>query len=176
MTAKQSDIVVRRVYDEDVRDGSALRGRVFLVDGMWPRGVRKDELALDGWLRDLAPSKNLRQWFAHRADRWEGFREHYRQELESKPQALQPLLEAVGRGPVTLLFATRETERNNAVALRDYLTGALGRGAGGQRHGRREEQRAGGRSKAQLYAQAKSRGIPGRSRMSKQQLQQQVDG
>ncbi len=176
MAAKQSDIVVRRVYDEDVRDGSALRGRVFLVDGMWPRGVRRDELALDGWLRDLAPSKQLRQWFAHRADRWESFREHYRQELDSEPHALQPLLEAVGSGPVTLLFATKETEHNNAVALRDYLTGALGRSAGGQRRGRGQGQRADGGTKAQLYAQAKRRGIPGRSRMSKQQLRQQLGG
>ncbi len=132
MAAKQDDIVVRRVYDDDVRDGSALRGQVFLVDGMWPRGVRKDELPIDGWLRDLAPSAQLRKWFGHRADRWEGFRERYRQELEDKPQALEPLLDAARRGPVTLLFATKDTEHNNAVALRDYLAGTLGqRGDGG---------------------------------------------
>lgn len=125
MTAKHGDIVVRRVYDDDVRDGSGLRGQVFLVDGVWPRGIRKDELPLDGWLRELAPSKHLRQWFAHRADRWERFCEHYRRELESNSQALQPLLDAARRGPLTLLFATRETELNNAVALRDYLMDAL---------------------------------------------------
>lgn len=125
MTARRTDIDVRRVYDSDVRDGSALRGSVFLVDGMWPRGVRKDELDLDGWLRDLAPSSQLRKWFGHRADRWEEFREHYHQELEDKPQALNPLLDAARRGPVTLLFATKETTHNNAVALRDYLTEKL---------------------------------------------------
>lgn len=126
MTARRTDIDVRRVYDSDVRDGSALRGSVFLVDGMWPRGVRKDELDLDGWLRDLAPSSQLRKWFGHRADRWEEFRERYHQELADKPQALDPLLDAARRGPVTLLFATKETEYNNAVALRDYLTEKLG--------------------------------------------------
>lgn len=170
MTAEQSDIVVRRVYDDDVRDGAALRGQVFLVDGMWPRGMGKDELALDGWLRDLAPSKQLRQWFGHRADRWEGFRERYRQELERNPHALQPLLAAVRRGSVTLLFATKETEHNNAIALRDYLTGTLGAGGGGDR----PRERGGGRTKAQLYAQARARGIRGRSTMSKQELRRQL--
>lgn len=169
MAAKQSDTVVRRVYD-DVRDGSALRGRVFLVDGMWPRGMRKEELALDAWLRDLAPSKQLRQWFAHRADRWEGFRERYREELESKPDALRPLLDATRHGPVTLLFATKEAEHNNAVALRDYLTGTLGHRRSDDRHGTDD----GGSTKAQLYAQAKARGIRGRSTMSKQELEQHL--
>lgn len=118
-------IEVRRVYDPDVRDGSALRGAVYLVDGMWPRGVRKEELDIDGWLRDLAPSRDLRRWFGHRADRWDGFRASYRRELEARPEALAPLLDAARRGPVTLLFATRETEYNNAVALREYLQDIL---------------------------------------------------
>lgn len=126
MAVTADDIAVRRVYDADVRDGSALRGRVFLVDGMWPCGVRKDELALDGWLRDLAPSSELRTWFGHRADRWEEFRERYRRELDNDPEGLVTLRQALEHGPVTLLFATKETEHNNAVALRDYLTGALG--------------------------------------------------
>lgn len=129
MGKQEPDIAVRRVYDSDVRDGSALSGAVFLVDGMWPRGVKKDELALDGWLRDLAPSSELRKWFSHRADRWDGFRESYRAELDDKPQALQPLLDAARKGPVTLLFATKETEHNNAVALREYIQDTL-------RHGR----------------------------------------
>lgn len=167
---KQHDVVVRRVYDDAVRDGSALHGQVFLVDGMWPRGVRKDELPLDGWLRDLAPSKQLRQWFAHRADRWEGFRERYRQELESNPDALRQLLDASRRGPVTLLFATKETEHNNAVALRDYLTGAL---EPGEDTGQRGDSEA-GPTKAQLYAQAKARGLRGRSTLSKQELRQRL--
>ncbi len=170
MASKQRDIAVRRVYDADVRDGSALRGQVFLVDGMWPRGVRKDELALDGWLRDLAPSKQLRQWFGHRAERWEGFREQYRKELENNPNALQRLRDAARRGPVTLLFATKETEHNNAVALRDYLTGALAP----REDDAQGDEHTDGPTKAQLYARAKARGIRGRSAMSKQELEQHL--
>lgn len=127
MAGAQPDIDVRRVYDDDVRDGSALRGAVFLVDGMWPRGVKKDALGIDGWLRDLAPSADLRKWFAHRADRWEGFRAGYRRELDDKQESLAPLLDAARRGPVTLLFATKERELNNAVALREYVQDALQR-------------------------------------------------
>lgn len=125
MTRKDADIDVRRVYDADVRDGSGLRGTTFLVDGMWPRGVKKDELPIDGWLRDLAPSSELRKWFGHRADRWDGFCTSYRQELDDKPEALAPLLDAARNGPVTLLFATKETEHNNAVALREYVRDTL---------------------------------------------------
>lgn len=125
MAATKADITVRRVYDSDVRDGSALRGTVFLVDGMWPRGVPKDDLPIDGWLRDVAPSADLRKWFGHRADRWDGFRERYRRELDTKPDAVAPLLGAARQGPVTLLFATKETEHNNAVALREYLHDTL---------------------------------------------------
>lgn len=128
-TRKKADIDVRRVYDDAVRDGSGLRGSVFLVDGMWPRGMKKEELALDGWLRDLAPSSELRKWFSHRADRWDGFKKSYRRELDGKPEALAPLLDAARRGPVTLLFATRETEHNNAVALREYVQDTLGKGS-----------------------------------------------
>lgn len=124
---KKPDIDVRRVYDDDVRDGSRPRGAAFLVDGMWPRGVKKEDLAIDGWLRDLAPSTELRKWFNHRADRWDAFKETYRKQLDGKPEALAPLLDAARRGPVTLLFATKETEHNNAVALREYVVDTLTR-------------------------------------------------
>lgn len=125
MARVQPDIEVRRVYDDDVRDGSALRGSVFLVDGIWPRGVKKDELRIDGWLRDLAPSSGLRKWFGHRAERWDEFRTHYHGELDDEPESLATLLDAARRGSVTLLFATKERELNNAVALRDYVHATL---------------------------------------------------
>ncbi len=112
-----ADIQVQRVHDSQ----TPRRGRVFLVDGMWPRGVRKDSLALDGWLRDLAPSKELRQWFGHRKERFEGFREGYWQELDQADEALDPLFDAARNGPVTLLYAAKDTEHNNAVVLREYL-------------------------------------------------------
>lgn len=118
------DIAIRRVYDAEPTEGA-----VFLVDGMWPRGVRKEDLKLDGWVRDVAPSPDLRRWFGHRPERFEEFRLRYRQELDRAPDALRPLLEAARRGPVTLLYAAKDTEHNNAVALRDYLRDRLTTGA-----------------------------------------------
>lgn len=88
---------------------------------MWPRGVRKEDLPVDGWLRDLAPSSELRKWYGHRPDRWPRFRELYHDELDRAGAALEPLLTAVRKGPVTLLYTARDEERNNAVALREYL-------------------------------------------------------
>lgn len=109
--------------------GARRRGAAFLVDRVWPRGVKKDELQLDGWVRDVAPSTALRKWFGHREDRWEEFRERYRAELDQEGDALTPLLEAARRGPVTLLFSAKDTEHNNAVVLREYLRERLGEGA-----------------------------------------------
>ncbi|MDP9867336.1 MULTISPECIES: DUF488 domain-containing protein [Streptosporangium] len=114
------DIVISRVYDAEPAEGA-----VFLVDGMWPRGVRKEDLKLDGWVRDLAPSAELRRWFGHRPERFEEFRLRYRQELDHAPDAVRPLLEAARRGPLTLVYAAKDTEHNNAVVLRDYLRDRL---------------------------------------------------
>ncbi|GAA3738505.1 uncharacterized protein YeaO (DUF488 family) [Spinactinospora alkalitolerans] len=126
-TEGTADIEIRRVHDAEVRDGSGLRGRrVFLVDGMWPRGVRKADLPLDGWPKGLAPSRELRTWFGHDPDRWDGFRERYRAELDALgADALAPLLDAAREGPVTLLYAARDTEHNNAAALREHLLDRL---------------------------------------------------
>ncbi|MEV7010910.1 DUF488 family protein [Streptosporangium sp. NPDC051022] len=114
------DITVSRVYDTE-----PVKGAVFLVDGMWPRGVRKEDLKLDGWTRDVAPSSDLRRWFGHRPERFDEFRTRYLQELEANPEAVRPLLEAARRGPVTLLYAAKDTEHNNAVVLREYLRDRL---------------------------------------------------
>ncbi|KUP96006.1 DUF488 domain-containing protein [Thermobifida cellulosilytica] len=121
------DIDVRRVYDGGVRDGSATRGRrVFLVDRVWPRGVRKEELRVDGWVRQVAPSTQLRRWFGHDPARWEGFCARYRAELDEEPEAVEELVREARRGPVTLLCAAADVEHNNAVALRAYLLERLG--------------------------------------------------
>jgi uncharacterized protein YeaO (DUF488 family) len=109
-------IEVARVYDDELP-----AGRRFLVDRVWPRGVRKEELHLDGWLKDLAPSTELRRWFGHAPSRWEGFRRRYTEELEAHPHASRPLLEALAVGDVVLLYAAKDTEHNNAVVLRDHL-------------------------------------------------------
>ena len=114
---KQARIDIVRAYDTLGQDGRAR----FLVDRMWPRGVTKDTLKLEAWLRDVAPSTELRRWFGHDPERWEEFQQRYRAELDANPSAWQPLIEAAKRGPVTLLFGARDRDHNQAVVLRDYL-------------------------------------------------------
>ncbi len=110
---------IRRVYDAvGERPGP---GRVVLVDRVWPRGIAKASLDYDDWLRDVAPSPELRKWFGHDPNRWEEFRRRYRAELDARPEALRPLLDAADQGPVTLLYAARDAEHNHARVLRDYL-------------------------------------------------------
>ena len=114
-------IETKRVYDPP---GEADGYRV-LVDRLWPRGVSKEDAALDRWMRELAPSDELRQWFDHDPARWDEFCNRYRQELEEKEEAISFLLEKGRQGLVTLLYAARDTEHNNAVALKDHLAGLL---------------------------------------------------
>lgn len=96
-------------------------GRRFLVDRLWPRGMKKEALRLDAWLKDAAPSDALRRWYRHDSAGWPEFCRRYFAELDTHHEAVQPLLEAARQGPVTLLFSARNTTHNNAVALRDYL-------------------------------------------------------
>ena len=109
--------MIKRAYEPPaVGDGQRV-----LIDGLWPRGVSKEELQADVWLRGLAPSKALRQWFGHEPARWAGFRQRYAAELEANPEALAQLHGYLARGPVTLVYGARDEEHNNAVALRDFL-------------------------------------------------------
>ncbi|MER3438407.1 MAG: hypothetical protein C4346_12940 [Chloroflexota bacterium] len=105
---------LRRIYDPPAAD----EGLRILVDRIWPRGVSKERAHVDLWLRDVAPSDDLRRWFGHDPERWEEFQERYRQELEADPARLAPLLEAIQRGPVTLLYSARDEHHNQAVALK----------------------------------------------------------
>jgi uncharacterized protein YeaO (DUF488 family) len=111
----------KRVY-EPPEPSDGLR---FLVDRLWPRGKRKEELALQGWPKEVAPSDELRRWFGHDPARWEEFQRRYFAELDEKPQAWQPLLEAAREGDITLVYAARDPQRNNAVALKQYLESRL---------------------------------------------------
>ncbi|WP_116246532.1 DUF488 domain-containing protein [Nocardiopsis sp. FIRDI 009] len=128
---------VERVYDvvrarEHPRQGRpSPRGRLFLVDRLWPRGVSRESLTGVEWLREAAPSSGLRSWFGHAPERFAGFAERYRTELEARPEAVEPALAAARRGPVTLLYAARDTEHNHALVLRDYLEERLADEAGG---------------------------------------------
>lgn len=107
---------VKRVY-EPVAPGDGTR---FLVDRLWPHGVRKESLRLDGWLKELAPSDALRRWFGHDPARWPEFRRRYFAEVKSRPEMLRPIRDALARGPVTLLFSAADAQHNNAVALVEY--------------------------------------------------------
>ncbi len=107
---------LKRVYETASRDD----GVRILVDRLWPRGLSKDRAKIDLWLRDVAPSNDLRSWFKHEPEKWDEFRRRYFMELTNNAAA-QSVLEEVSRSKVTLLFAARDEERNNAVALREYL-------------------------------------------------------
>jgi uncharacterized protein YeaO (DUF488 family) len=116
-------IAIKRVYDPP----AATDGRRLLVERLWPRGMKKEALKLDGWRRDVAPTTELRQGFGHDPARWEEVQRRYREELEANPDAWRPILDATTAGPVTLLFSSRDAEHNNVVALRAYLLQKRGR-------------------------------------------------
>ena len=110
-------IQLKRVYNPlDNKDGTR-----FLVERLWPRGIKKSALADTQWIKDVAPSAELRKWFHHDPRRWEEFRKRYFFELMSRTDVLQPILSAVRRGEVTFLYSSHDTEHNNAVALKEYI-------------------------------------------------------
>ena len=118
---KVAIVRVRRVYESIQRsDGSR-----FLVERFWPRGVKKEKLKLDAWLKDVAPSDSLRRWFGHDPVKWDTFQRRYRAELDANPGAWAILLEGTRQGNVTLLYSARDTEHNNAVVLKTYLEECL---------------------------------------------------
>lgn len=117
MTSTSRVIKPVRAYELNAKDA----GYRVLVDRMWPRGVKKEDLQLDAWMKELAPSTALRQWFIHRAERWSEFRERYQAELKGKEDDIEQLLSAAGRKRILLIYAAKDTEHNNAVALRDFL-------------------------------------------------------
>jgi uncharacterized protein YeaO (DUF488 family) len=117
MPRRKFEICIERVYDESSREDGAR----FLVDGLWPRGVRKDALASVKWVREIAPSAGLRKWYGHDPEKWKKFQKRYRLELEKNAAAWKPLVEAVREGDVTLLTATREVEISHAMVLQEFL-------------------------------------------------------
>lgn len=88
---------------------------------MWPRGISKDDAEVDLWLKDIAPSKELRQWFSHDPEKWEEFKKRYFRELDDHPEEREQLADKVREGTVTLLFAAKDEQYNNAAALKEYL-------------------------------------------------------
>ncbi|MFN2349055.1 MAG: DUF488 domain-containing protein [Thioalkalivibrio sp.] len=113
----QHRIHLRRAYEAPQPDD----GLRVLVDRLWPRGLGKSKARIDLWSRDIAPSDELRRWFAHEPERWQAFRTRYRDELATRPEALSALLGHCRGGTVTLLYSARDSEHNNAVVLREVL-------------------------------------------------------
>ncbi len=115
--SEKTMIKLKRVYEKESPDD----GTRFLIERLWPRGIKKSALHLDSWLKEAGPSTTLRQWFAHDPAKWDQFRRRYFAELDANPATWEPIVEAARRGAVTLLYSSHDTEHNNAVALKEYL-------------------------------------------------------
>ncbi len=116
-TTTQPDIRLKRAYEPpEAGDGTRI-----LVDRLWPRGVRKEEAAIDHWFRDIAPSAELRQWFGHDVARWAEFQKRYAAELKHHAEQIDALLRLARKGPITLIFGARDEEHNDAVVLKQLL-------------------------------------------------------
>ena len=119
MTKRSFTVALKRVYDEpEPGDGTRV-----LVDRLWPRGLSKERAHIDLWLKEIAPSSELRTWFGHDPEKFAEFRRRYENEIASETGqiALAKLRAQAKQGPVTLVFAARDTEHANAVVLRDLL-------------------------------------------------------
>src|SRR5579864_1395936 len=125
MRRRRNMIQLKRVYDAAARNDGAR----YLVERLWPRGVKKESLRVEAWLKDVAPSAELRKWFSHDPAKWPEFRRRYFQELKRNPTAWQLLLAAARRGRVTLVYSSHDTEHNNAVALKEFLEQRRGKKA-----------------------------------------------
>src|SRR5512143_996523 len=110
-------IQIKRVYDAPSRGD----GKRILVDRLWPRGVKKDEARIDAWMKDVAPSGDLRTWFNHDPEKWGEFKRRFFAELKNKKDLVGQLAGMARKGRVTLLFGSKEERFNNAVALKEYL-------------------------------------------------------
>lgn len=110
-------IAVKRIYDPPSRND----GKRMLVDRLWPRGIRKEDAKIDEWLRDIAPSNELRRWFSHDPAKWTDFRKKYRKELKDKAEVVNRLRSAANKGRMTLLFSAKDEEHNNAVVLKEVI-------------------------------------------------------
>jgi uncharacterized protein YeaO (DUF488 family) len=116
-------IKLKRAYDSASKDD----GIRFLVERLWPRGLSKAALHLDAWLKDVAPSTELRRWFGHDPSKWIEFQRRYFAELNAHPTTVEPILKANRRGRVTLIYSSHDQEHNNAVALNAYLAAKITR-------------------------------------------------
>jgi uncharacterized protein YeaO (DUF488 family) len=113
-------INIKRIYES--LTPSPGDGKRLLIDRLWPRGVKKDEVVFDEWVKELSPSTELRKWFGHDSDKWQEFKDRYRQELRGKTEILEKLKQDAKHGTVTFLYSAKDTEHNNAVALKEIIS------------------------------------------------------
>jgi uncharacterized protein YeaO (DUF488 family) len=107
----------KRVYEDPAKSD----GRRILVDRLWPRGVSKEKAKIEYWAKEISPSNELRRWYQHDPDKWPEFRRRYFKELSQNPDGVTELRSRLGKGTITFVFSSRETELNNASALVEYL-------------------------------------------------------
>tara|TARA_R110002073_G_scaffold29177_9_gene92126 strand:- start:882 stop:1250 length:369 start_codon:yes stop_codon:yes gene_type:complete len=117
MSKQTATIEIARVYESP----KSAKGYRVLVDRLWPRGVKKEDLKLDDWLKEIAPSDKLRKWFDHDVDKWDEFRERYKKELKANRDLINSLLETAEKQSVVLLYAAKDEAHNNAVVLKEFL-------------------------------------------------------
>lgn len=110
-------IRLKRIYEKP----SAKDGYRVLVDRLWPRGIAKDAAKLDAWQKEIAPSDELRKWFGHHPEKWEGFKKRYFAELKKRPEAVEELVSIIKKRPVTFVYAAKDEDFNNAAALKEYI-------------------------------------------------------
>jgi uncharacterized protein YeaO (DUF488 family) len=114
-------IKLKKVYDQPaIGDGTRL-----LIERLWPRGIKKIDLKIDAWIKEVGPSTELRKWFSHDPAKWKEFQKKYIKELDGNPEAWAPIMKAINNGTVTLLYSSHDSEHNNAVCLKNYLEGKL---------------------------------------------------
>jgi uncharacterized protein YeaO (DUF488 family) len=114
-------VKIKRVYEPSTPDDGAR----FLVDRLWPRGIKKEALTMTAWLKEVAPSNELRHWYHHDLERWAEFRRRYLAELRERPDAWLRLAEAARAGTITLLYSAQHVEHNNAIVLAEFLRNEL---------------------------------------------------
>jgi len=111
------NITIKRVYEKSTKED----GKRILIDRLWPRGLTKEKADIGLWLKDIAPSTELRQWFGHDVAKWQEFKKRYVVEIEKNNQALSELEGELKRGKATLVYAAKDEEHNDAVVLKEYL-------------------------------------------------------
>jgi len=111
------NLKIKRVYEKPKQED----GLRILVDRLWPRGLKKEDAKIDRWMKEIAPSDELRKWFAHKAEHWKEFKKHYYQQLQGKKELLEELETLSQKQTVTLLYAAKDNTRNNAVVLQDFI-------------------------------------------------------